>query len=122
MVEETVGFVVDGLSFVDMSYEHVKIEYLQVARSEVFENNRRGVVPAWEDRGNFWMYDNECFVELDVRYDDKGEKSAIYRSALGQCGCIRASDIRSSKTNFSIDELITTNDLDLIKRFSVDKR
>lgn len=115
-VEKRLGFVVDGLSFVDMSYEHVKIEFLQVARSEVFENNRRGVVPAWEDRGNFWMRDNQCFVELDVRYDEKGEKSSIYRSALGQCGCIRASDIRSSKTNFSIDEFITTEDIDLIKR------
>ncbi len=119
-VEKTLGFVVDGLSFIDMSYEHLKTEYLQLTRSEVFENDRRGVVPAWEDYGNFWMRDNDRFIELDVRFDYKGKKSAIYRSALGQCGCIRASEIRSLNNNLSIDEFITTDDIDLIKRFKDD--
>lgn len=122
VVEKTVGFVVDGLSFVDMSYEHLKTEFLELARSEVFENDRRGVVPAWEDYGNFWMRDEHGFTELDVRFDDKGKKSAVYRSALGQCGCIRASEIRSHNDHLTIDEFITTDDLDLIKRFRVDKR
>ena len=119
-VERYLDVVVDALSFVDLSYCEVDLDYVELARSSLFEQGRNGVVPAWRDFGNFWMNDNGRFIELDVSFDQKGAKSAIYRSALGQGGCIRAWAIRGQSHKLEIDEFITTDDIGLIRRFEFD--
>lgn len=119
-VERHLGVVVDALSFVDLSYCEIDLNYVELARSSLFEQGRNGVVPAWRDFGNFWMNDGGQFIELDVSFDQKGDKSAIYRSALGQGGCIRASAIRGQSNKLEIDEFITTDDVGLIRRFEFD--
>lgn len=119
-VELELNTIVDALSFIDLSYRDLDLQYVAVARSSLFEHGRNGVVPAWRDFGNFWINENGKFVELDVSFDQKGQKSAIYRSALGQGGCIRASAIRSGAAQLEIDEFITTEDVSLIRRFQHD--
>lgn len=119
-VELELNTVVDALSFIDLSYRDLDLEYVAVARSSLFEHGRNGVVPAWRDFGNFWINENGKFIELDVSFDRKGKKSAIYRSALGQGGCIRASAIRTGAAQLQIDEFIATEDASLIRRFQFD--
>ena len=119
-VERHLDVVVDALSFIDLSYCDIDLNYVELARSSLFEQGRNGVVPAWRDFGNFWMNDNGRFIELDVSFDQKGAKSAIYRSALGQGGCIRAWAIRGQSHKLEIDEFITTDDIGLIRRFEFD--
>ena len=115
-IEEHLGNIIDGLSFIDLSYKNINLNYLKLAKKLVFENNLKGVLPAWEDYGNYWKKEEEIFIELDINFELKEKKSAIYRSALGQGGCIRASQIRSLNKTWQIDELITTKDSNLILR------
>lgn len=115
-IEKILGRVVDGLSFLDLSYPKLTAEYVDLARVMVLEGHLAGVLPAWRDYGNYWMRTGAEYVALDVNFADKEHKSPIYRSALGQGGCLRASNIRQSGKELRIDELIVTNDIDLIRR------
>ena len=110
----------DAVSFIDMSYSHLNLDFIKLARTLLFERFYKAVLPAWQDFGNYWKRDGGIFVELNINYEKKEDKSELYRSVLGQGGCVRSSEIRSSKESWKIDELISTNDINIIRRISFD--
>ena len=119
-IEADLEIVSDAVSFIDMSYSHLNLDFIKLARTLLFERCYKAVLPAWQDSGNYWKRDGGVFVELNVNYEKKEDKSELYRSVLGQGGCVRSSEIRSSKESWKIDELICTNDINVIRRISFD--
>lgn len=119
-IESDLGVVSDALSFVDMSYSHLNLNFVKLAQTMLFERFYKAVLPAWQDYGNYWKRDDAHFVELNVNYENKETKSELFRSVLGQGGCIRSSEIRSSKKSWQINELICTADINVVRRINHD--
>ena len=119
-IEADLGMVSDGLNFVDMSYSHLNLDFIKLTRTLLFERFYKAVLPAWRDSGNYWKRDGGIFVELNVSYEKKENKSELYRSVLGQGGCVRSSEIRSPKESWKIDELICTSDINVVRRINCD--
>ena len=119
-IEADLGMISDSLNFVDMSYSHLNLGFVRLSRTLLFERFYKAVLPAWRDSGNYWKRDGSDFVELNVNYEKQSVKSELYRSVLGQGGCVRSSEIRSPKESWSVDELISTNDIDIVKRVRFD--
>ena len=119
-IETDLGMVSDGLSFIDMSYSHLNLDFIKLTRTLLFERFYKAVLPAWRDTGNYWKRDGGVFVELNVNYEKRENKSELYRSVLGQGGCVRSSEIRSPKETWKIDELISTSDINIVRRINCD--
>lgn len=119
-IEQDLETVSDTLSFVDMSYSNLHLEFVSLARSLLLERFFKGVLPAWQDSGNFWKRDAGTFVELNVNYEKKEDKSQLFRSVLGQGGCVRSSEIRSDRDTWQIDELVCTDNVSVIERVKHD--
>lgn len=119
-VENDLEMVADGLNFIDMSYTHLNLNFVKLTRSLLFDRFYKAVLPAWQDSGNYWKRDGGAFVGLNVNYEKKADKSQLYRSVLGQGGCVRSSEIRSCKDTWRIDELVCTNDINIVRRINRD--
>ena len=120
VIENDLAMVSDALSFIDMSYSDLNLQFIPLTRALLFNRFYKGVLPAWQDSGNYWKRDSGRFVELNVSYDKKEKKSELFRSILGQGGCIRSSEIRSTREHWQIDELICTSDISVVQRISRD--
>ena len=119
-IESDLGMISDGLNFIDMSYSHLNLDFIKLTRTLLFERFYKAVLPAWQDSGNYWKRDGGIFVELNVSYEKKENKSELYRSVLGQGGCVRSSEIRSPKESWKIGELICTSDMNVVRRINCD--
>tara|TARA_A100001015_G_scaffold321079_1_gene450002 strand:- start:2356 stop:3600 length:1245 start_codon:yes stop_codon:yes gene_type:complete len=119
-VENNLGMVVDGLNFIDMSYTHLNLEFVKLTRRLLFDRFYKAVLPAWQDFGNYWKRDGGSFVGLNINYEKKEDKSELFRSVLGQGGCVRSSEIRSRKDSWTIDELVCTYDINVVRRIHRD--
>ena len=120
-VEKHLGQISDALNFIDLSYSDLDLSFVALTRTLLFERCFKAVLPAWQDSGNYWKRDGGVYVELNVSYEKKEQKSELYRSVLGQGGCVRSSEIRSDRDSWQIDELICTSDISIVRRVNCDK-
>jgi len=115
-IENDSGTVPDALSFIDFRYTYLNLELYIPIRDTLFRNFYKSVLPAWRDNGNYWLREDDRYTNINSSFKIKEEKPTIYRTVLGQGGCIRASEIRKGDENIQVDELIYVDDIAIVQR------
>ena len=115
-IEKIKGANVDALVFYDLSYRYLYTNFGNKCKEILFNSWLPAVMPAWKDYGNYWIKNKTGYKNLHNSFNVRSEKPEVFRSVLGQGAAIRASEIRSMKSEISQFEIIWTEDAKLLVR------
>ena len=111
--EDTLKTIIDGLTFIDLNYQHTRLDLAQACRNEIFRGMQDFICPAWSDTGNYYKYSKESgYEEVSFDFKTRDAKTTFYRTIFGQGSTIRSSIIRRNKgSTINPDQFITTNNI-----------
>ena len=113
LINDHSGFDVEALSFVDLTYiNFIKSSYLK-NKNKVFTNNVNFSSFAFIDRGEVWTKRNGSIAPLKKMFDSKTQ---FLRIAFGQSSILRASAIRTKKSETKNGFAFTFKDLKYLIR------
>ena len=96
LVNKKVGYKVEALSFVDLTYkEFIKGSYIK-NKNKVFSDGIHFSSFAYLDKGEVWARKSENITPLKDMFDSKTQ---FLRIAFGQGSILRTSTIRTKKSN-----------------------
>ena len=109
----TIGYHVEALSFVDITYVRFLKDTYAKNKSKVFSENFHFSSFALQDKGNVWVRNGQKIAPLKEMHDSKTQ---FLRVAFGQGSILRASAIRIEKSNPSDGFVHTFNDINYLIR------
>lgn len=113
LVNSKIGFNVEALSFVDISYKNFLKNSYHTNKKKIFNDNLHFSAFAYKDRGDIWAKNGQMISPLKEMHDPK---TTFLRVAFGQGSILRASSIRINKSNPQDGYFHTFNNINYLIR------
>ena len=113
ILNKKIGFGVEAICFVDLSYKSFIKNCIQINKETVFSKDTHLSSYAFKDKGDIWISNNEKISKFGKMFD---KDTSFLRIVIGQGAVMRASSIRIKKSDPSDGFTHTFRDIKYLLR------